>query len=192
MGHLFLPFEIDEQGTPSDPSDDTFAYITNVCAECHSGGFELTPQVIEEEAAGYESSLEVLNQALIAQGYTFLGRYPYFSSRDWIPVGQDQTDQQVGKNTMGAAFNYNLAIHEPGGFAHNRFYYKRLLWDSIDWMDDFTMNESVPTTISSLEAGGAISAEVSAAASAYLGTARPGTGIDDRAPIPGLDPITSF
>jgi hypothetical protein len=191
MGHRFLPYEIDDQGTTS-PDDDTFEYITDVCAECHSGGFALTPQVIEEEVAGYEASLEVLNQALIAQGYTFLGGYPYFSAKDWIPVGQDQTDQQIGKNTMGAAFNYNLAIHEPGGFAHNRFYYKRLSWDSIDWMDDFILNNSVPTTISSLETGGAISAEVSAAASAYLGTVRPGTGIDDRAPIPGLDPITSY
>lgn len=180
--HTFSPGAINDSGTE-------FEVINLVCIECHSS---LTPEELFEEGSGYEASLEVLNQALIAQGYTFLGQYPYFSSRDWIPAGQDQTDQQVGKNTMGAAFNYNLAIHEPGGFAHNRFYYKRLLWDSIDWMDDFTMNESVPATISSLEVGGAISAEVSAAASAYLGTARPGTGIDDRAPIPGLDPITGF
>ena len=63
---------------------------------------------------------------------------------------------------------------------------------SIDWMDDFTLNSSVPDTISALEASGDITAETSAAASDYLGDVRPGTGIADRAPIPGLDPIKSY
>ena len=27
--------------------------------------------------------------------------------------------------------------HEPGAYAHNRFYAKRLLFDSIDWIDNY-------------------------------------------------------
>jgi nitrate reductase cytochrome c-type subunit len=177
-GHKFLPFEINAAGT-------AFDYITPVCAECHSGGFALTPAIIEEEEAGYAAAIEVLEVALDQQGYTFLGGYPYFSNTNWIPALGTTQD---GKNTMGAAFNFNLAAHEPGGFAHNRFYYKRLLWDSIDWMDDFIMNDSVSTTMATFETGLLITPEVSAEANSYLGTGRPGTGTPDRPAIPGLDP----
>lgn len=41
----------------------------------------------------------------------------------------------TGKDRMGAAYNYNLLIHEPGAFVHNSLYSKRLIFDSIDWLD---------------------------------------------------------
>lgn len=100
--------------------------------------------------------------------------------------------QQAGKYTMGAAFNFNLAARDPGDFAHNRFYYKRLLWDGIDWVDNYVLDGSVLATITALQADGYISAEVAAEATAYLGSSRPGTGIADRDPIPGLDPVKNF
>jgi hypothetical protein len=37
---------------------------------------------------------------------------------------------------MGAAFNLNLLFRDYGGFAHNDLYAKRLIFDSIDWLDD--------------------------------------------------------
>lgn len=37
---------------------------------------------------------------------------------------------------MDTAFNYNLLYHEPGAYAHNRYYTKRLIFDSIDWLDN--------------------------------------------------------
>jgi hypothetical protein len=36
---------------------------------------------------------------------------------------------------MGAAFNLNLLFRDYGGFAHNDLYAKRLIFDSIDWLD---------------------------------------------------------
>ncbi len=42
----------------------------------------------------------------------------------------------TGANNMGAAFNYNLLFHDFGAFAHNRFYAKRLIYDSISWLYD--------------------------------------------------------
>lgn len=42
----------------------------------------------------------------------------------------------TGANNMGAAFNYNLLYHDYGAFAHNRFYVKRLIYDSISWLYD--------------------------------------------------------
>jgi hypothetical protein len=53
----------------------------------------------------------------------------------------------TGQNNMGAAFNFNLLEHDPGAYAHNRMYVKRLIYDSIDWVDDSVMNYSVGDTL---------------------------------------------
>jgi len=51
---------------------------------------------------------------------------------------------------MGAAFNYNLLKHDPGAFAHNSNYVKRLIYDSIDWLDDNQLNHSAGVTLNAL------------------------------------------
>ncbi len=56
----------------------------------------------------------------------------------------------TGKNNMGSAFNFNLLEHDPGAYAHNRVYVKRLIYDSIDWLDDGVMNYSVGATLDAL------------------------------------------
>jgi hypothetical protein len=46
---------------------------------------------------------------------------------------------------MGAAFNLNLLHHDYGAFVHNRFYTKRLIYDSISWLyDNNVKNKSNP------------------------------------------------
>ena len=35
----------------------------------------------------------------------------------------------------------------PGAYVHNRMYTKRLIYDSIDWVDDNIMNYSVGATL---------------------------------------------
>ncbi len=62
----------------------------------------------------------------------------------------DATGAVSGKNNMGAAFNFNLFRHDPGAYAHNRYYVKRLLYDSIDWLDDNLLNFSVGTTLTAV------------------------------------------
>jgi hypothetical protein len=77
----------------------------------------------------------------------------------------DRTGAVTGKNNMGAAFNFNLLLHDPGAYAHNSRYVKRLIYDAIDWLDDNRMNYSTGETLSALDAA----AEPHAAgASAYL------------------------
>ena len=56
----------------------------------------------------------------------------------------------TGMNNMGAAFNYNVLEHDPGGVAHNRRYTRRLIYDSIDWLDDGNLNYSVSATLAAL------------------------------------------
>jgi len=169
--HTFLPVEKDEE------TGEITALTATVCAECHSGQFALDAEELNHEKEGYHASLEALNLALAAQGIFFDPGYPYFfnaadgqggSFTNWAgPYGVG-----LWQETMGAAFNYNLLEHDPGGFAHNRFYIKALIWDSIDFLDDGVLNDSTDETPPGL----GLSAEELATAQAYLGTSRPGEG----------------
>ncbi len=77
---------------------------------------------LELEAEGYHNALEALAAALTSAGTTPISSYPYFSGTS--------TDQGHG----GAMHNYSYLHHEPGAYAHNRYYAKRLIFDSIDWL----------------------------------------------------------
>jgi hypothetical protein len=68
-------------------------------------------------------------------------------------VDTDNMGYTTGKNNMGAAFNFNLLEHDPGSYVHNRYYVKRLIYDSLDWLDDNLMNYSVGATLSAECAG---------------------------------------
>jgi hypothetical protein len=75
--------------------------------------------------------------------------------KKWHSVNGPENDATVsGKSNLGAAFNYNLLIHDRGGVVHNRFYTRRLIYDAIDWLDDNKMNYSVGTTLSALSGTG--------------------------------------
>jgi hypothetical protein len=45
--------------------------------------------------------------------------------------------------TMGSVYNFYMLYYDPGAFAHNRRYVKRLVFDSMDWLDDGILNKSV-------------------------------------------------
>ena len=45
--------------------------------------------------------------------------------------------------TFGAAFNWYMLYYDPGAFAHNPTYVRRLIYDSMDWLDDGKLNQSV-------------------------------------------------
>ena len=136
--------------------------LNPVCVNCHSSrgegsdaafawfGVDFTvADLVAGEVAPhkgrYLAGLEALRVLLAANGYTFTPNYPYFANTDWT-VGVSA----VGKDNMGAAFNYNLLVHDPGGVAHNRRYTRRLMYDSIDHMDNGLLDYSVATTLNAL------------------------------------------
>jgi len=47
---------------------------------------------------------------------------------------------------MGACFNINLLTREPAAYVHARTYARRLLYDTIDYLDDGTINLSTGDT----------------------------------------------
>jgi len=72
---------------------------------------------------------------------------------------------------MGAAFNVNLLIHDPGGYAHNRYYVKRLLWDAMDYITNGILGDIDMTA--TIDGFTSLTDAQKAGAKAYLGTARP-------------------
>jgi hypothetical protein len=171
-------------------SGDSIVKITSsTCVACHQGQYALTPTALNDEAEEYEASLSSLAAVLASKGIFFdHSTNPYFfkdsngngvldpgeiirtnAYTNWAgPYG-------VGlfKDTMGAAFNLNLLAHDPGGYAHNRIYAKRLIWDSIDFSSDGTLNNDVIAAIDAQVTAGRITSEVATAAKAYLGSSRP-------------------
>ena len=54
------------------------------------------------------------------------GRYPYFFN------GAEESYGTWTPNLLQAAYNYQYATKDPGGFAHNPAYVMQLLIDSIE------------------------------------------------------------
>lgn len=134
--HLFEVVTKDDSGV-------IISLNSTVCIECHDGengpalevGSAEAAAFLEEEAEGYHETIEILEAALGALGIVFQDNYPYFDTTiagSWINEGN-----------FGAAHNYNYLYHEPGAYAHNRIYTKRLLFDSIDWVDNYTLDGTI-------------------------------------------------
>ena len=168
-GHKFLPVTKDNTGAIT-------AITSTSCVTCHTGGSALTPASLTTEEEEYKAALEGLKASLAAKGIHFGEANPYFYTAPYVAGGANTTYTTWAanygfasyKDVMGAAFNANLLIHDPGGYAHNRFYAKRLIWDSIDFIDDGILNNSVPATLAARLTGLTLTE-----AQAYLGSARP-------------------
>jgi hypothetical protein len=150
----------------SSNTSGVIAKITStMCVNCHSGQYALTPDVLIEEEEGYNAALDALAAVLGPKGILYLGdTYPYFFNdnnptngildaaeisrtngfKNWAGV---YPSPAIWQDAMGAAFNLNLLGHDPGGYAHNSFYSKRLIYDSIDYIDDGILNYSVGATL---------------------------------------------
>jgi hypothetical protein len=158
------------------PGTRTITAVTStMCVQCHgTGGFAANVANLTAWKAQDEAALEALNLALQARGFFFSASNPYFfngpngtggSKTNWLSVGDaDTTGNTTGKNNMGAAFNYNMLEHDYGAFAHNSVYVKRLIYDSIDWIDDNVLNDTVAATI----AASTLTAQQKTDATAYL------------------------
>ncbi len=126
---------------------------------CHDGthgtaltaGSAAAATFLETEKEHYHAALNALDAALQAKGIYFFNAHPYFyqaangaggAYTNWAgPYGFANW-----KNVMGAAFNFNLLEHDPGGYAHNRIYSKRLIFDAIDFIDNGVLDGVITVT----------------------------------------------
>ena len=101
------------------------------CLKCHSAAF-VTPANMELLRLGYNEAGEVL-KAYVANTIT-----------NYLNVAVTSTNYAtVADNAYGAFQNAQLSTEEKGAFAHNSVYAKRLIFDSIDWMDNGAFNNTI-------------------------------------------------
>lgn len=152
---------------------------TSICMKCHaagqvaSGRFNGTATALNTEKSGYHAAMRAL--------YVWLNKKGLTSSSDWLKAstytwtgapayagGCTPTagnDVYFGSRNMGVSFNYDFLKNEPAGYVHNDLYVKRLIYDSLDWIDDCQMN------------GTGDRAVVDAGSSAYFGATLSSSGI---------------
>ncbi|BCR06776.1 c-type cytochrome [Desulfuromonas versatilis] len=145
-----------------DAADLVTAINPDFCNACHVGALALAAGDLNSLRDGFDAALDALEAQLAAKGFVFQPNHPYFATKNW-------GDAATGPNNMGAAFNFNLLAHDPGAYAHNVRYADRLIWDSIDWLDDNLLNNSTVAAINAL----GLPVATRDAAVAWIGLSRP-------------------
>ncbi len=128
------------------------------CINCHSAEATATTiktGFVEEQSEPFKNAV-AFALSLLKTNYGIeydASLYPYFyvansdhtlsssQFKDWTKGGTLTTAQ--AKKLAGACFNINLVSREPAAFVHARTYVRRLLYDSIDFLDDGKINMSV-------------------------------------------------
>jgi hypothetical protein len=148
--------------------------ITAVCNNCHSaeGGHDITTianfntYFLEPNSAAYQAALQ-LGIKVFNDKNTGITLAPEpdnpGSNRAYKTATVGTTNVEAGAadwtaamtvlgsgynkaRVMGAVSNIVYLKREPGAYAHARTYSRRLLYDSIDYLDDGSINKSVSVT----------------------------------------------
>jgi hypothetical protein len=115
---------------------------------------------LETKKEGYQAALTVITAQLAAKGVYFNATNPPYFFTTAVTTLQGPSTRVTnwnapaplsqGANLMGAAFNLRL-MQSDGGWVHNPTSTKRLLYDTIDYLDDGNpANNTVATTIQNL------------------------------------------
>lgn len=144
--------------------------FTRVCSKCHTseGTTTLTTDnfmevFVDEQKIPFDNAMALAKNQLAKYGITYdSANYPYFwptavtdhsnranGFKDWSQGGTLTAAQ--AKRLLGAAFNINILSREPAAYVHARTYTRRLLYDTIDFLDDLTINRSVSTTAAAFD-----------------------------------------
>jgi hypothetical protein len=125
----------------------TITAITNqnLCNTCHTSGTSpgpVSPAVLESESAGYQQATTILNNWVRNVG--LVGGTNYVNYLNLAITSSNATNPNVVPiNAYGAFQNGLFYGDEPCAYVHNRFYIKRLIFDSIDWMDNGVLNGTI-------------------------------------------------
>lgn len=137
------------EDTDGDGNDDTIrSNVKAVCDTCHTpgGSYELTFEALEHEKDGFNDALKAM-KFFITNNYLsapigLQDSYPYAyygPDGSQFNTADDNWSTDFGvndKSAYGVAYNYVMLAHEPGAFAHNRYYAKRIIFDAINFMQD--------------------------------------------------------
>jgi hypothetical protein len=142
--------------------------FNQLCVRCHNEeagvpltGANFTTLFLEEQAIGFVDALDLIAY-LLETNYQIKydpDKHPYFYDLQKDPGGKtavkDWTrskmfggiyDQVLGKRLMGAAFNLNLLKKDKAAYVHARTFARRLIFDTIDYLDNRTLDFSSGAT----------------------------------------------
>lgn len=123
--------------------EETAGVITSItnqalCDACHSTHGLMTAAVVEEEKEGFVNALLLLEN--------YLKNVPVNYLNLDIHTTDNNNYKTVAMEAYGAFQNYKYLGDEPGAYAHNRYYAKRLIFDSIDWLDNGALDGTIDLT----------------------------------------------
>lgn len=160
--HMTTPNSHSFTNVTKDNAGVITALTSTACVTCHNGthgaaltaGSAAAATFLETEKEHYHAALAALDAALQAKGIYFAPSHPYFFTAPYVSGGTNTAFTNWAapytvakwKDVMGAAFNYNLLEHDPGGYAHNRIYSKRLIFDAIDFIDNGVLDGVITVT----------------------------------------------
>ena len=136
-----------DEGHTFEASIRNATSITNIptfdqtCSVCHGDEAALITDM-NDLYEGFEEALDVLKTKLEANepALSVSTRHPYFVNSGAPGMGEAFIEWP-DRDTVGAAFNYNLMYHhEEGAYVHNSRYARRLIFDSIDFLEDGLLN----------------------------------------------------
>jgi len=137
-----------------------------VCVNCHTSentvpltADNFRDNFLTPQAGAFQSGLRLI-QSMLLQTYKISfneSSYPYFYDenlptiagnkqpvRNWTRPGVLVNGRTVnGRKLMGVCYNLNLLTRDPAAYAHARSYSRRLIYDSLDFLDDGVINQSV-------------------------------------------------
>jgi mono/diheme cytochrome c family protein len=105
---------------------------TCATAGCHVGEYAMTAEKLEEQKTGFTAANKLLSDYLnnVVVNYINLD----------IDNSTNVTNALVTLNDYGALQNQKTLANDPGAYAHNRIYAQRIIFDSIDQLDNGTLD----------------------------------------------------
>ncbi len=127
---------------------------TTLCANCHPVAF--TYQDIQAKKNEFNAAVMVLGKLLVQKGFTQDG-INVIAERKAFDMSRGSKDNTIAEKNIGAWFNWYLfKTADKAAYVHNPAYSRRLINDSIDWLDDNDINDSSAATIQTMAIAGTI------------------------------------
>lgn len=138
--------------------------FNQVCTYCHhtEGGVTLTgnnfrASFLQPQAALLQNAL-ALAESLLPTKYNIKfdpAKAPYFFDLSLDPAGNTPVTDwtrggtltpKLARKLMGACFNIKLLASDPAAYLHARTFARRLIYDTIDFLDNGKIDSSVGAT----------------------------------------------
>ncbi len=136
-----------------------------LCLPCHNDAQELNSanpvlgveEKLQEAKPYFKAGLAVLT-SLFSSNYNITfdnAAYPYFYEKGTTTAVKDWTRSGTltpanARKLMGAAYNLKMLSADEGAYVHGRSYVQRLIFDSIDFLNDGAMNANAADSIVAL------------------------------------------